>query len=63
MGANGMSKLRVTNNSEIDLDDVSAVFEVNDGYRVVFSNGNAARYRHKQLTPEAQRELWEISAR
>jgi hypothetical protein len=61
MGANGMSKVRVTNNSEIDMNDVAAVFEVNGDYRVVFNNGTATRYRVKQLTEEAKRGFWELS--
>lgn len=50
-------KLRVTNNSEIDLDDVSAVFPTPSGFRVVFKNGGATQYRRVQLTPAARAEF------
>ena len=54
-------KLRVTNNSEIDLDDVSAVFPTPTGFRVVFKDGGATSYRRVQLTPAARVELKDMT--
>jgi hypothetical protein len=54
-------KIRATNNSEIELDDVKAVFRLRTGYRVVFKDGSAKQYRPVQLTAEAH-QLFEEAA-
>ena len=49
-----MGKVRVTNSSELELNDVVSVAPANGGYRVAMKNGTVHRYRMVQLTPEAR---------
>lgn len=56
-----MSKVRVTNNSEIELNDVVSVVPTGVGYRVALKNGAAMRYRMVQLTPEAREGFAEMA--
>lgn len=54
-------KLRITNGTEIDLNDVQAVYRTRTGLRVVFSGGVAASYPRQRLT-QAGREALESMA-
>jgi hypothetical protein len=55
-----MAKVRVTNNSEIELNDVISVVPTGGGYRVAMKNGAVYRYRMVQLTQEAREGFTEM---
>jgi hypothetical protein len=52
-----MSKLRMTNNSEIDPTGVTAVLRDSDVYAVRFIDGTVRKYRSVQLTTEGRQLL------
>jgi hypothetical protein len=56
-----MAKVRVTNGSEIELNDVVSVVSTGNGYRVAMKNGAVYRYRLVQLTQEAREGFEDMS--
>ncbi len=53
-------KIRVTNNSEVELNDVTGVFPTIIGYRLTFKDGSAKQYRRAALTTEAKKTFAEM---
>ena len=56
-----MAKVRVTNSSELELNDVVSVADTGNGYRVAMKNGAVYRYRLVQLTQEAREGFAEMA--
>lgn len=56
-------KIRITTNSELELEDVKAVFRTTSGaYQIVMKNGTGKTIRRVMLTAEGLQALDEIAA-
>lgn len=55
--------MRVTNNSDMNPEDISAVFRTESGgYRVILKNGQSKTFRRVQLTEEARQLFDQIGS-